>query len=236
MIYRSMLHVSRQSGFTLVEMIVAMGLFAVVVTITGGALITLISTNQRFHYEQNIMSNIGFALDSMTREIRSGYNYHCLSADDSDGTVFDDTGTEHEGLDDTEHDCTQGRRKTGSANFPIHGISVIESGDNLTTGTGETRVLYFYDANHYDAVSGITGHGALLRRIGNRASEALTSEGVVITDANFFVSGTDATLATGDDQQASVTIFVSARATDDTDAVPKEYQVQTTITQRSLDL
>jgi prepilin-type N-terminal cleavage/methylation domain-containing protein len=211
-------------GFTLIEMIVALGVFAVVVTITGGALLTLIATNQRFHHEQNIMSNISFVIDSMTRELRSGIRYYCASSGVASTGIFGHP-TEHEALGTNTNDCPDGR--LGKA---VHGVSFIEGGDSIT-GTANNRILYFYHEDEYG-----TGHGALLRRIGNRRAEVLTPADLVITDANFFVSDTDTLFVGGDVGQPSVTIFVSARAASDTSAEPKVYHVQTTIAQRSLDL
>ena len=67
-------------GFTLVEMIVSR-YFSIVVTTAVGAMLVLISTNQQLQSEQNVMTNLSFALDTMTREIRTGYNYYCTTSD-----------------------------------------------------------------------------------------------------------------------------------------------------------
>src|SRR3989344_808136 len=64
-------------GFTLVEMIVAVGLFAVVMLISVGALLSLISANRKTQALHLVMNNLNIALDSMVRSIRMGSKYHC---------------------------------------------------------------------------------------------------------------------------------------------------------------
>lgn len=222
-------------GFTLIEMIVSLAVFAVVVTITGGALLTLIATNQRFHYEQSIMTNLSFALDSMTRELRMGYNYVCVVAGSPSAVPF---GTSvHEESDGgvsgvMQQDCLNGRKLVAGGAFQrMQGISFFEGGNSLT-GAGANRILYYYDRDFYG-----TNRGALFRRVGNNDPERLTSDEVFITFFNMYVSGTDQLLASGSDVvQPSITLVIEAQAVSDTSATPKLYLVETTITQRSLDL
>lgn len=64
-------------GFTLVEMIVAVGLFSVVMLVSVGALLSLSGANRKAQVLQSIMNNLNIALDGMVRSIRMGSNYHC---------------------------------------------------------------------------------------------------------------------------------------------------------------
>jgi prepilin-type N-terminal cleavage/methylation domain-containing protein len=66
-----------QRGFSLIEVLVSLSIFAVVVTIAIGALIALIGANARTQNTQAVMTNISYALDSMTREIRTGTDFFC---------------------------------------------------------------------------------------------------------------------------------------------------------------
>jgi prepilin-type N-terminal cleavage/methylation domain-containing protein len=75
---------SPNAGFTLIEMIVAVFLFTVVMVVATAALATVINANRRVQGAQNVMNNLNFALDSMTRSIRTG-NQYCTGATCADG-------------------------------------------------------------------------------------------------------------------------------------------------------
>jgi prepilin-type N-terminal cleavage/methylation domain-containing protein len=64
-------------GFTLVEMIVAVALFAIVMLICVGALLALVSANRKAQALQSVMNNLNISLDDMVRTIRTGSNYRC---------------------------------------------------------------------------------------------------------------------------------------------------------------
>ncbi len=62
-------------GFTLIELMVAIGLFASVMTIAASAYLIMIHISQRAQAIATGIDNVSFALGSMTRNIRSGSNY-----------------------------------------------------------------------------------------------------------------------------------------------------------------
>lgn len=64
-------------GFTLIEVIVATGVFLVVVVIAVGALLSLIDANRKALAQKAVINNVHFAVDQMVREIRVGTTYHC---------------------------------------------------------------------------------------------------------------------------------------------------------------
>ena len=64
-------------GFTLVEMIVATGLFAVVMLVSVAALLSLVNANRKTQALHSVMNNLNIALDSVVRSIRMGTTYHC---------------------------------------------------------------------------------------------------------------------------------------------------------------
>ena len=67
----------RQAGFTLVEMIISVGLFAIVMVVCVSALLALVHANRRAQALQSVMNNLNIALDGMVRSARMGSNYHC---------------------------------------------------------------------------------------------------------------------------------------------------------------
>lgn len=68
---------SDSRGFTLVELIVSVGLFAIVMLVSVGALLALTGANRKAQALQSVMNNLNIALDGMVRSIRMGSNYHC---------------------------------------------------------------------------------------------------------------------------------------------------------------
>lgn len=66
-----------QRGFSLIELMVAVALFAVVMTLSVGTLLTLIDANRKAQSLKSVMNNLNFSLDSVTRTVRTGYSYYC---------------------------------------------------------------------------------------------------------------------------------------------------------------
>ena len=73
-------------GFTLVELIVSVGLFALVMLIVTGAYFSLIALDRRARATNQVVSNLSFAMDTMMRGIRTGTNFRCIDGSpDTDG-------------------------------------------------------------------------------------------------------------------------------------------------------
>lgn len=63
-------------GFTLIEMLVALFIFSVVMVIATGALVSVIEANRKAQSVEAVMSNVSFAIDSMSRALRVGTEYN----------------------------------------------------------------------------------------------------------------------------------------------------------------
>ncbi len=74
------------AGFTLVEMLVAIAVFMSVMVVAVGALMSIINANKKNQAIKNVVDNVTFALDSISRDMRSGMNYKC-STDGSSYTT-----------------------------------------------------------------------------------------------------------------------------------------------------
>lgn len=68
---------SRTSGFTLVELIVSVAIFSIVVVIAMAAYLSLISLDRKARATNDIMTNLSFVMEGMSRSIRTGTNYDC---------------------------------------------------------------------------------------------------------------------------------------------------------------
>jgi len=66
---------TQKKGFTLIELIVAVGVFLVVMLIASGALISIIESNKKAQSFKAVMNNLNFAFEGMTRTIRVGKGY-----------------------------------------------------------------------------------------------------------------------------------------------------------------
>jgi prepilin-type N-terminal cleavage/methylation domain-containing protein len=70
-------------GFTLVEMIVSLAIFSVVAVVALTALMSIMSANRKAQTLQSAITNLSYAMESLSREMRVGINYYC-----STGTGF----------------------------------------------------------------------------------------------------------------------------------------------------
>lgn len=68
---------NKNKGFTLVELIVSVSLFAVIMLISMGSILSVFEANRKSQSLRAVMDNLNFTLEAMTRTIRFGTNYHC---------------------------------------------------------------------------------------------------------------------------------------------------------------
>ncbi len=64
-------------GFTLIELMVAVSIFAIVMMIGVGALLTMVAVNKRAQGINSVMNNLNAAVEQMSRAIRVGSTYYC---------------------------------------------------------------------------------------------------------------------------------------------------------------
>ena len=67
-------------GFTLIEMLVSVAIFATVMVIALGALLSMSESDRKSQTLKSVINNLNFSLDSMSRSLRTGDNYHCDAA------------------------------------------------------------------------------------------------------------------------------------------------------------
>ncbi|MDO8522374.1 MAG: type II secretion system protein [bacterium] len=131
---------SGKGGFTLVELIVSVGLFAIVMLISVGALLALTGANRKAQALQSVMNNLNIALDGMVRSIRMGSNFHCGSG------VFNGTNN----LDDCPNGNTVLVFKPFGGNLNQRGYLFDTGG----TYCGQNRICKSADGGaHYVALT-----------------------------------------------------------------------------------
>lgn len=69
-----------EQGFSLVEMMVSVSLFAIIMLVAVGALLALVDANRKARTLESVMNNLNISLDSMVRAARMGTHYNCNGA------------------------------------------------------------------------------------------------------------------------------------------------------------
>lgn len=64
-------------GFTLIEVLVSLTLFTIVLVIAGGTVVSVIDINKRNQAISSVVNNLNYSIDSMIRDIKTGYLYKC---------------------------------------------------------------------------------------------------------------------------------------------------------------
>lgn len=67
----------KQNGFTLIETMVAVSIFAIVVTIGIASLLTLNTAYKSTRKDRGLIDGVSGAIEQMAREIKTGYQYAC---------------------------------------------------------------------------------------------------------------------------------------------------------------
>ena len=213
-------------------MIVSLALFATVSTVAVGSLLVLIDNNRELRGEQSLITNVSFALDMMARDIRTGYDYVCQTMSQAQSNRFYQSPGSGPGNQVTGHAVVNvaisgGQGPWNSATPSCsdgwsnlsrqHIISFVEGNSRVAGGQDERRA-YILESNDDENIS-------VLRRNDDESTQSIISESITITDADFIVTGTEP------GAQPTVTIILEV-ATDD----GAEFTVQTTVTQRFLDI
>ena len=129
---------SLSKGFTLIEMLVSVALFAIVMLMVASAYLVIIASNNQAQAVATGTNNLAFALETMARSIRTGSAYGCSVAgtDGSpcpDGFTFRPTGC-------TDSSC--------AVSYALSGESVVETINGQTsplTGSAvDITSLQFY--------------------------------------------------------------------------------------------
>ncbi|MDE1975434.1 MAG: type II secretion system protein [Patescibacteria group bacterium] len=130
------LYPSSKRGFTLVEMIVSLMIFSIVAVVALAAMVKIIDANRKAQTIQDAVTNISYALDSMSRELRTGSNYYCIA--DATASVG---GSAFYSNMSTTNNCAGGLSSadnTGASGF------IIAFQSTKSDGTNTCRLVYAY--------------------------------------------------------------------------------------------
>jgi len=77
------INLKTRSGYTIIETMIAVSVFLVVVTIGMGALLNANLLHQKSGDMRSIMDNLSFIMEDISRNLRTGYNYYCITGSDT---------------------------------------------------------------------------------------------------------------------------------------------------------
>ncbi len=80
--------VKNKSGYTIIETMVAISLFLVVVMLGMGALLNAGEVHKKTQDLRSIMDNMNFIMEDMSRNIRTGFDYRCITDGDFNTTTI----------------------------------------------------------------------------------------------------------------------------------------------------
>ena len=198
------------TGFTLIELIVSVGIFMIIMLMAIGSLAGMANADRKAQSIQTVVDNLNFALDDISRSIRTGTTYHC-------GTASEPSG---EGSLSATNDC--------AANGSTY-MAFRASG-------GNTIVYWFAPASSCGtAYSG----GCIEESLdGGSSFLPLTSPNFYIDSMRFYVIGscplTSGSGCAADALQPKVTITLSAHIPLSANT-NTTVRMQTSVTQRTYD-
>lgn len=200
---------SAEAGFTLVELLVSLAIFTIVITAAIGSLYTVNEASAQVTAMGNVLNNLNFAVESMSRSIRTGSDIVCGGAShlsgDSNNCPFGTTN----GSEEISFKTTIGGNQWYDYRWRT---------DN-TTNNGEIQRC---DINqNSDANQG---------QIMINTCVSITDPQINIQHAYFFVDGADIS----DGKQPSVMIMLQGVAKAGTNDI-SPFAVQTYVSQRAFE-
>lgn len=216
----------RVRGFTLVELIVAVGLFATVSVIAVGALFQAQSINAKMQQTHIMLDGINLSIESITRDIRYGRQFHCTNHSDT------------EMLGNLDIDLTGYRLRNNCLYTPDSGSSggntLVLGQSGANAGTNDRYIYYLYN-------------GRIMKWEGDHltgTSTPITSDDVEIEYLKFFVSGAESTsfdqnltgVAEVTPEQPVITVVIVGVTKPIKIGIQKVYfKLQTTVIPREID-
>lgn len=197
---------SKTNGFTIIEVMISVALFIIVVMAGMGALLNANAVHQKSQNMRSIMDNLSFITEEMSRNIRTGYDYHCI---DNSYTLD---------LDNIPTDPLSCAVSAGTYGWALSFKSPDTSGN-------VNQWLYYFDNDT----------GNLYKIVNNGPKIQLNPDEVKFNlgyASRFSVNGAEP----GDDKQPFVIIKLSGLITSTKDGVTSPFSLQTAVSQRLVDM
>ncbi len=204
-------------GYTIIETMIAISLFIVIVEIGIGAILNANLISQKSRDIRSVVDNLNFVMEDMSRNMRTGYNYHCfLPLETAPATSSD--------VYSTPRSCVSG----WAISFePATGVA---SYDGIDDAKDDDQWVY--------AIVNIAGKGKIFKATkgpyNGSTSVQLTPDEINIdtTASTFSVLGAEP--YPGNQQQPFVTVKLVGTIT--LKGVVTPFSLQTSVSQRFVDI
>ena len=194
---------STQRAFTLIEIMVAVAIFAIVMLVGVGALLTMVEVNKRAQGINSVMNNLNAAVEQMSRSIRVGSTYYCGTSSVAPAKL----------ILSQPQDCAA----TG-------GLLLAFEATGGDPSDPDDQVVYRLNGTQLERSLEAGDNGTWV---------AITAPEVIISEFQFYVTGSDP-LSTGDTEQPRV--LMKIKGTAEVQGGPTEFKVQSSVTQRLIDI
>lgn len=197
-----------KKGFTLIEMLVTAGLFAIIVTIAVGGFANAIRTQRQVSSLISAQSNVSLALEQMARQIRTGYLFCNVP----------------------ENEATSSGNGIAPAAANAGCACALSTS---TPGWWTCSNLAFYDANS-NPVEYFLNNGALVESstLVQGGGQSVTGDTVSVQRLEFLLYGQ----TEGDTWPPRVTILLTVAPSSTDPAIAGDtFNLETTVSARSID-
>jgi prepilin-type N-terminal cleavage/methylation domain-containing protein len=200
-------------GFTLVELLITVGLFTIILAIAIGGFINAINTQRQISSLISAQSNVSLALEQVTREIRTGYLFCNAPGNTNPGVITPNA--------DPDCDC-------------VLATSILPTAPD---GSWVCKALDFYDAEgaHVEYALPTTGSasGTLSESTdGGATFQSITGNDVSLKYLEFWLFGQ----VEGDHWTPRITITMGiAPSSTDPGVEGDVFNLETTVSARTID-
>ena len=208
--YTSKYNRTNESGFTLVELLVSLAIFSIVVIAALGAMLSIADANRRVQKTRAILDNLSLSIESMARNLRLGSNYHCEKIS---GNSIPTTGLDTA----TAASCDA---NSGWGDF----MAFEDQYGDAASSTDQA--IYYLDQNPANSTNG----AIMYKKYDGGVAIPLTSPELRVGSLRFYTTGQ------GAGQQPKIIITISGTSTIGKSQEPVEINIQTTVSQRPLNI
>ncbi len=201
-----------KKGFTLIEMLVTVGLFVIIIAIAVGGFTNAIRSQRQVSSLISTQSNVSLALEQMARQIRTGYLFCHIPGVTNPNPTFVGAG---------------GAPVTA---LPDCGCTI--SAPPAATGSWTCGALDFYDVESNHIIYSLSATGALMEAINANPAQSVTGNTVSVKHLQFELYGQ----TEGDHWPPRVTISIGVSPSSTDPAVASDIlNLETTVSARSID-